>query len=79
VAEEYLTIPEVVAELRVPRSTFYYWRQLGRGPKALKLPNGDVRIRRRDLDSWLCDLEECMRCKHSARGLTCVGVLPSAC
>jgi hypothetical protein len=27
----------------------------------LKLPNGDVRIRRRDLDSWLCDLEECMR------------------
>jgi predicted DNA-binding transcriptional regulator AlpA len=45
VAEEYLTIPEVVAELRIPRSTFYYWRQLGRGPKALKLPNGDVRIR----------------------------------
>jgi hypothetical protein len=33
-----LTIPEVVAELRVPRSTFYYWRQLERGPKALKLP-----------------------------------------
>lgn len=61
VAEEYLTIPEVVAELRIPRSTFYYWRQLGRGPKALKLPNGDVRIRRRDLDSWLCDLEECAR------------------
>ena len=60
-AEEYLTIPEVVAELRIPRSTFYYWRQLGRGPKALKLPNGDVRIRRRDLDSWLCDLEECAR------------------
>ena len=60
-AEDYLTIPEVVAELRVPRSTFYYWRQLGRGPKALKLPNGDIRIRRRDLDSWLCDLEECLR------------------
>ncbi len=34
---------------------FYYWRQLGRGPKALKLPNGDIRIRRRALDSWLCD------------------------
>ena len=58
-AEEYLTIPEVVAELRVlPRSTFYYWRQLGRGPRALKLPNGDVRIRRRDLDEWVRDLEE---------------------
>jgi hypothetical protein len=23
--EEYLTIPEVVAQLRIPRSTFYYW------------------------------------------------------
>jgi predicted DNA-binding transcriptional regulator AlpA len=60
-AEEYLTIPEVVAELRIPRLTFYYWRQLGRGPKALKLPNGDVRIRHGDLDSWLSDLEECVR------------------
>ena len=57
-AEQYLTISEVVAELRVPRSTFYYWRQLGRGPRAIKLPNGDVRIRRRDLDSWVSGLEE---------------------
>ena len=57
-AEEYLTISEVTAELRVPRSTFYYWRQLGRGPRAIKLPNGDVRIRRRDLDEWVRDLEE---------------------
>jgi predicted DNA-binding transcriptional regulator AlpA len=47
-----------VAELRIPRSTFYYWRQLGRGPKAIKLPNGDVRIRRRDLDAWIKQMEE---------------------
>jgi hypothetical protein len=59
VAEEYLAIPEVVpscAYLDRPFTT-----GLGRGPKALKLPNGDVRIRRRDLDSWLFDLEECVR------------------
>ena len=57
-AEEFLTIPEVVAELRIPRSTFYQWRQLRRGPRAVKLPNGDVRIRRRDLDAWIRDHEE---------------------
>lgn len=54
----YFTIPEVIAVLRIPRSTFYRWRQLGRGPRSIKLPNGDVRIRRSDLEHWLCDLED---------------------
>lgn len=54
----YLTISEVIAVLRVPRSTFYRWRQLGRGPRSIKLPNGDVRIRQSDLEHWLCDLED---------------------
>lgn len=38
--QELLSIPEVIAELGVPRSTFYRWRQTGVGPKAIKLPNG---------------------------------------
>jgi predicted DNA-binding transcriptional regulator AlpA len=54
----YLTIPEVIAVLRVPRSTFYRWRQLGRGPRSIKLPNGDVRIRQSDLERWLRGLED---------------------
>jgi len=54
---EYLTIDEVIAELRVPRSTFYRWRQIRRGPRSIKLPNGDVRIRRGDLEEWLRSLE----------------------
>ncbi len=54
----YLTIPEVIEVLRIPRSTFYRWRQLGRGPRSIKLPNGDVRIRQSDLESWLRGLEE---------------------
>jgi predicted DNA-binding transcriptional regulator AlpA len=53
-----LTIAEVIAELGIPRSTFYRWRQLRIGPRSIKLPNGDVRIRRSDLDRWLANLED---------------------
>jgi predicted DNA-binding transcriptional regulator AlpA len=52
-----LSIPEVIAELGVPRSTFYRWRQTGVGPKAIKLPNGQVRVRRAVLEEWLQGLE----------------------
>lgn len=57
-AEESLTIPEVIAELKVSRSTFYYWRQTGKAPRCIKLPNGEIRVRRTDLTIWLDSLEE---------------------
>ncbi|MEV0527852.1 helix-turn-helix domain-containing protein [Streptomyces sp. NPDC050439] len=53
-----LTLPEVCKELNVSRSTFYDWRQKGRAPRCIKLPNGDLRVRRNDLDHWLNDLED---------------------
>ena len=53
-----LTITEVIAEIGVPRATFYRWRQLRKGPRSIKLPNGDVRIRRSDLERWLTSLED---------------------
>jgi predicted DNA-binding transcriptional regulator AlpA len=53
-----LTIPELIIELKVSRSTFYYWRQTGKAPRCLKLPNGEIRVRRVDLDTWLDSLEE---------------------
>ena len=53
-----LTIAEVIAEIRVPRATFYRWRQLRKGPRSIKLPNGDVRIRRSELERWLASLED---------------------
>lgn len=56
--KEFLKISEVLAEINVPRATFYRWRQLGKGPRSIKLPNGSVRIRRSDLERWLADLEE---------------------
>jgi len=56
--DELLTIEEVIAELRVPRSTFYRWRQAGTAPRVLKLPSGAVRIRRTALEEWLRGLED---------------------
>lgn len=54
----FLTISEVIAEIRVPRATFYRWRQLHKGPRTIRLPNGDVRIRRTELERWLASLED---------------------
>ena len=48
-----LTVEQVCAELSVARSTFYDWRAKHRGPKCIRLPNGQLRIRRRDLTDWL--------------------------
>jgi excisionase family DNA binding protein len=56
--DELLTIEEVIAELRVPRSTFYQWRQTGTAPRVMKLPSGAVRIRRTALEEWLRGLED---------------------
>ena len=54
---EKLTVGELCAELKVSRSTFYDWRQKRRGPRCIRLPNGGLRIRRRDLDAWLATQE----------------------
>ncbi|MGW2366357.1 helix-turn-helix transcriptional regulator [Streptomyces sp. NPDC001667] len=54
-----LTIPEVIKELGdVPKATFYRWRQIGKGPKSIRLPNGSVRIRRSELERWITTLED---------------------
>ncbi len=50
---ERMTLAEVCAELRISRSTFYDWRAKGRAPRCIKLPNGDLRIRRVELERWL--------------------------
>ncbi len=50
---EKLTVRELCTELKISRSTFYDWRQKSRGPRCIRLPNGDLRVRRCDLDEWL--------------------------
>ncbi|MFJ3631022.1 helix-turn-helix transcriptional regulator [Streptomyces sp. NPDC090112] len=56
--EEKLTIVEVCAELKVSKSTFYDWRQKRRAPRCIKLPNGDLRVRRTHLEIWLNEFED---------------------
>jgi excisionase family DNA binding protein len=58
ITQRHLTIAELCAELGVARSTFYDWRAKGAAPRSMKLPNGEVRIRRADLDAWLTTLED---------------------
>ncbi|MCW7989122.1 excisionase [Streptomyces platensis subsp. clarensis] len=53
-----LTIREVCAELMISRSTFYDWRAKRRAPRCIKLPNGDLRIRRSDYEHWLDGRED---------------------
>jgi predicted DNA-binding transcriptional regulator AlpA len=52
-AEPLLTIAEVLAEIKVARSTFDTWRALGCAPECIKLPNGQIRVRRCALEAWL--------------------------
>ncbi|WP_199823958.1 AlpA family transcriptional regulator [Streptomyces sp. NBRC 109706] len=47
-----LTLPEVLAEIRVSRAAFYRMRARGRAPVLIKLANGHIRCRRADLDAW---------------------------
>jgi predicted DNA-binding transcriptional regulator AlpA len=57
--DELLTVEQVLDELGgVSRRTFYRWRELGRAPKGLKLPNGELRIWRSELSAWLASLKE---------------------
>ena len=57
---ERLTIAELCEELQVSRSTFYDWRAKKRGPRCIRLPNGELRIRRTDLEAWL---DSCIEAK----------------
>ena len=58
--DELLTIAQVLDELGgyVSRRTFYRWREIGRAPAGIKLPNGEVRIWRSEFLAWLETLRE---------------------
>lgn len=54
----HLSIRELCEELDISRRTFYEWRAKGRAPRCIKLPNGELRIRRVDFERWENSLEE---------------------
>ncbi|MFE5868314.1 helix-turn-helix transcriptional regulator [Streptomyces roseifaciens] len=59
---EKLTLLQVLEELDMSRAAFYRLRARGKAPKCHKLPNGHIRIRRTDLDSWFDACEESIPC-----------------
>ena len=66
-----LTVREILEDLAdengepLPRRTWDEWRAKGTGPKCLKLPNGQLRIRRTEYERWLNALEEAALWKTS--------------
>lgn len=57
-AAQRLTVADVCAELQISRKTFYEWRAKGTAPRCIKLPNGELRVNRAELDRWLDSCEE---------------------
>ncbi|MCZ4122493.1 helix-turn-helix transcriptional regulator [Streptomyces sp. H39-S7] len=53
-----LKLPEVLEEIGMSRAAFYRMRARKQGPRLIKLPNGQLRVRRHDLDSWLESCEQ---------------------
>jgi predicted DNA-binding transcriptional regulator AlpA len=52
--DDLLTVAQVLEELGgVSRRTFYRWRELGRAPVCVRLPNDELRVWRSDLVAWL--------------------------
>jgi excisionase family DNA binding protein len=54
--KRWYTLQEACEIIGVTRSTFDKWRAKGVAPRALKLPNGSLRIEVEDLDAWLAAL-----------------------
>ncbi|WP_172382919.1 AlpA family transcriptional regulator [Streptomyces sp. MNP-20] len=52
-----LKLPEVLEEIEISRAAFYRMRARGAAPKLIKLPNGQIRCRRADLDAWWAEHE----------------------
>ncbi|MFG3584023.1 helix-turn-helix transcriptional regulator [Streptomyces sp. NPDC047990] len=56
---ELLTVRQVLDELGgISRRTFYRWRELRIAPACIRLPNGELRVRRDVFDDWLEDRAE---------------------
>jgi hypothetical protein len=52
--DELLTVDQLLDELGgVSRRTFFRWRELGRAPACIKRPNGELRVWRSELLTWL--------------------------
>ncbi|MBO3744903.1 helix-turn-helix domain-containing protein [Streptosporangiaceae bacterium NEAU-GS5] len=55
---KWMTVSEILTELKITRRTWQHWRAIGKAPKAKRLPNGKLRILREDYETWLESLAE---------------------
>ncbi|GAA1199598.1 putative DNA-binding transcriptional regulator AlpA [Kitasatospora gansuensis] len=54
---ELLKLPAVLDEIDMSRAAFYRMQARGKGPRVMKLPNGQIRVDRVELDAWLSSCE----------------------
>lgn len=52
---ELLTVAEFCKEFKISRSTLYEWIAKQTAPKFSRLPNGQLRFDRSDVDDWFND------------------------
>jgi predicted site-specific integrase-resolvase len=55
--DELLPLNTVLDEIGISRAAWYRWRNRGLGPVTHRLPNGHLRVRRSDLDTFLDGME----------------------
>ncbi|HZE41265.1 MAG TPA: helix-turn-helix domain-containing protein [Stackebrandtia sp.] len=55
---KWLTVADILTDLKVPRRTWQEWRDKGATPPCKRLPNGQLRISERSYEKWLESLEE---------------------
>ncbi|MFE6889971.1 helix-turn-helix transcriptional regulator [Streptomyces sp. cg28] len=53
-----LKLAEVLEEIEMSRAAFYRMRARGQAPRIHKLPNGQLRVSRADLDAWWAACEQ---------------------
>ncbi|MFJ3989906.1 helix-turn-helix transcriptional regulator [Streptomyces sp. NPDC090032] len=53
-----LKLPEVLDEVGMSRAAFDRMRARGKAPRIRKLPNGQIRVSRADLDAWWAQCEQ---------------------
>jgi len=56
--KQWMTFPDVSVEISVSGSTLDKWRAEGNFPEFVKLPNGEMRLRRIDFEAWLDQLQK---------------------
>ncbi|GAA3085966.1 helix-turn-helix transcriptional regulator [Streptosporangium carneum] len=57
--DKLMTVPEILEELGgISPRTLYRWREIGRFPAGLRLPNDEIRLYRSEFEAWLETLRE---------------------